>query len=181
MIDFKLKNLIGVTVITPFLLFGSIAFAATDDTDITSKVESKIANNATIAKSGIEVDTSKGVVTLKGEVNTENEASIAVSEAYSVPDVKDVDTKKLKVKGNDKGEHIYRDAYITAKVKGCFIREKLFGDKPIDVSGISVETKDGVVSLTGTADSEAQINEAVSLAKKVKGVKSVQSTVEVKK
>jgi len=60
------------------------------------------------------------------------------------------------------------------------MREKVFGDKPIDVMGIKVETKDGTVMLTGTADSDAQITTAVDLAKKIKGVNDVQSKVTVK-
>lgn len=70
--------------------------------------------------------------------------------------------------------------YITAKIKGVFIREKLFGDKPMYVTGIHVETKEGVVYLTGKADNQAQIDSAISLAKSIKGVMDVNSTVEIK-
>ena len=166
--------------ITPFLLFGSSALAA-DDAEITKKVKSRISNNSSVSKSDVKVNTDNGVVTLKGDVNTENEANIVIEEAYSVPDVKDVDTKDLSVKGEDKSEQPYKDTYITAKVKGSFVREKLFGDKSIDVSEISVETKDGVIYLSGMADTQAQIDTAISLAKKIKDVRNVQSTVEVKK
>jgi hyperosmotically inducible protein len=172
----KVQKLISII---PFLLLCSSALAQ-DDSEITHQVESKIYNNEATSKSDIKVKTNKGIVTLKGNVNSENEAYIAVEEAYSVPDVKDVDTTNLKVaKGKDKSEHPYKDAYITAKVKGYFVREKLFGDKSIDVSGVNVETKNGVVYLTGTVDTQAQINTSISLAKKIKGVKDVKSTVTV--
>jgi hyperosmotically inducible protein len=173
------KLLVSIAM-TPFLLFGSAVLAA-NDAEITSRVESKISDNASISKSDIKVNTTEGVVVLKGDVNTEKEANTAIEEAYSVPDVKDVDTTDLMVKSAEKSEHPYKDSYITAKVKGSFVREKLFGDKSVDVSGVSVETKDGVVYLSGTADTEAQINTAISLAKKIKGVTDVQSTVVVNK
>lgn len=172
-----LNKSIACMAIIPFLLLGSSALAAENDAEITNKVESRIKNNSTISKFSIKVDTNEGIVTLKGDVNTENEAKIAVEEAASVPDVKDVDTTNLMVKSDSP----YEDSYITAKVKGSFVREKLFGDKSIDVSGVSVETRDGIVYLSGTADTEDQINTAISLAKKIKGVKDVQSTVKVNK
>ncbi len=67
------------------------------------------------------------------------------------------------------------DATITAKVKAEFVREKLFGDKDTAVMSVHVETRDGVVYLTGCADRQEQIDTAVKLSKKVKGVSSVRS------
>jgi len=173
----SIKNLIALAVVTPFLLLASPAFA--DDTAITNTVKTNISNNATTGKSDISVDTEYGVVKLKGTVDTQDEAIAAITEASSVSDVKDVDTTDLKVKG-ETGAQTNGDAYITAAVKGAFVREKVFGDKSIDAVGMSVTTKDGVVSLSGTADNAAQIDTAVSLVKNIKGVKNVQSTVQVK-
>jgi hyperosmotically inducible protein len=151
---------------------------AVSDADITNSVKYKIANNANTAQSKIEVSTKKGVVYLKGNVKTEDEATTAIEAANSVTGVTDVDASKLLVKSSSSQPYV--DAFITAKVKGAFVREKLFGDKPVEVSGISVETKNGVVNLTGTVDNQDLVNTAVSIAKTVKGVKDVKSTVEVK-
>jgi hyperosmotically inducible protein len=41
-------------------------------------------------------------------------------------------------------------------------------------------SKDGVVTLTGTVDTEGQKNKATKLAKKVKGVKSVVNNITIK-
>jgi len=161
-----------------FSLLASPAFAAETDSDITKKVESDISKNEVTSHSKIDVTTKDGVVFLKGDVKTEREANKAIETASSVSGVTDVDYDKLQV--NSQGSHPYEDAYITAKVKGAFVREKLFGDSPIDVMGIKVETKDGVVTLSGEADKESQINTAVSLAKSIKGVSNVMSNVEVK-
>jgi len=65
------------------------------------------------------------------------------------------------------------DTAITAKIKGLYISEKVFGDKDISVLGVSVETKNSVVYLKGHVTSEDQANNAVKIAKAVKGVSKV--------
>ncbi len=72
------------------------------------------------------------------------------------------------------------DAYITAKIKGQFIQAKIFSDKDVAVTLVSVETNDGVVHLSGTVDNEKQINNAIKLAESIKGVKKVESRLTVK-
>jgi hyperosmotically inducible protein len=69
-----------------------------------------------------------------------------------------------------------RDIDITAKVKSAFVMEK--GLKSTD---ISVTTKDGVVTLTGTTDSQKGIDMAGEKAKSIEGVKSVDNKLTVKK
>ena len=63
------------------------------------------------------------------------------------------------------------DTWITTKVKS-----ELATTKNIKSNDISVSTADGVVSLTGTASSSAEKTKATSVAKKVKGVKSVDAS-----
>jgi len=60
-----------------------------------------------------------------------------------------------------------------------FIQQKLFGDKDVAAISIIVETNDGVVSLSGTADNQHQINNAIKIAKSIKGVKEVKSIVKI--
>lgn len=50
---------------------------------------------------------------------------------------------------------------------------KLAGDRDVKGTGISVDVKDGVVTLTGKVESDKIRGKAEKLAKKVKGVKSV--------
>jgi hyperosmotically inducible protein len=63
------------------------------------------------------------------------------------------------------------DAWITTKVKS-----ELATTKGITSSDISVSTQDGVVSLTGTATSSTEKAKVEHVAKKVKGVKSVDAS-----
>ena len=63
------------------------------------------------------------------------------------------------------------DAWITTKVKTDLLATP-------DVSGlaIDVDTKNGVVMLKGSVDNKAQADKAVAVAKKIDGVKKVDSS-----
>jgi osmotically-inducible protein OsmY len=50
---------------------------------------------------------------------------------------------------------------------------RLAGDRDVKGTGITVEVKDGVVTLTGKVESDKVRSKSEKLAKKVKGVKSV--------
>ncbi|MGC1549255.1 MAG: BON domain-containing protein [Rhodanobacter sp.] len=63
------------------------------------------------------------------------------------------------------------DTWITTKVKSEFVAAK-----HVKASDITVNTTDGVVTLSGTASSAQEKKDAVRIAKKVKGVKSVDAS-----
>jgi hyperosmotically inducible protein len=67
------------------------------------------------------------------------------------------------------------DAAITAKVKTKFLADS-------DVKGLSidVDTKDGVVTLSGSADKAGNVDKAVAIATGTEGVKSVENKLTVK-
>ena len=67
------------------------------------------------------------------------------------------------------------DAAITAKVKAEFAK-----DKDVSALHIKVDTdKNGVVTLSGTAKSQAEVDKAVSIARNTKGVTSVNNDIKV--
>lgn len=68
---------------------------------------------------------------------------------------------------DDAGE-VASDTWITTKVKSS-----LLADDATPGMDISVETKDGVVSLAGTVPTEAQREAAIAKAKSIKGVREV--------
>ncbi|ROQ20168.1 MULTISPECIES: BON domain-containing protein [Marinimicrobium] len=72
------------------------------------------------------------------------------------------------------GEYI-DDTVITAKVKAA-----IFNDSTLKSSEINVETFKGVVQLSGFVNSRADINRAVSIAREVKGVTSVENDMKLK-
>jgi hyperosmotically inducible protein len=63
------------------------------------------------------------------------------------------------------------DTWITTKVKA-----ELATTEGIKSGDISVTTKNGLVTLSGTVNSKAQVQKAIALTKSVKGVKDVDST-----
>ena len=63
------------------------------------------------------------------------------------------------------------DAWITTKVKSELATTK--GVKSMDVS---VDTKDGVVTLTGVLATDVDVKKAIAAAKSVKGVKDVDAS-----
>lgn len=67
------------------------------------------------------------------------------------------------------------DSVITTKVKAA-----LLADSEVKGTDINVETQQGVVQLSGVVDNKAQASKAVSLAKNVDGVKSVNNQLNVK-
>jgi len=63
------------------------------------------------------------------------------------------------------------DTWITTKVKA-----DLMATSDVPGTTIDVETVNGTVSLSGTVDSKANADKAVAVAKKIKGVKSVDAS-----
>ena len=70
---------------------------------------------------------------------------------------------------------VVTDAGITMSVKG-----KLLDDPQVKGLKIDVDTREGVVYLTGTVRSETEKSRAVELAKQTKGVRDVQPNLDIK-
>lgn len=63
------------------------------------------------------------------------------------------------------------DTWITTKVKA-----DLMATADVPGTAIDVDTVNGTVNLSGTVDSKASADKAVAVAKKIKGVKSVDAS-----
>ncbi len=72
------------------------------------------------------------------------------------------------------GEY-FDDTWITTKVKAA-----MFNEPKLKSAEINVETFKGEVQLSGFVSSEQDILKAVSLAREIKGVKSVKNDMRVK-
>jgi len=72
------------------------------------------------------------------------------------------------------GEYV-DDTVITTKVKAA-----IFNEATLKVAEINVETFKGVVQLSGFVSSNAAMNKAVEIARKVGGVKSVKNDMRLK-
>jgi hyperosmotically inducible periplasmic protein len=70
-----------------------------------------------------------------------------------------------------------KDSAITTKIK-----TKLAAEHPGSAKHIRVDTdKNGVVWMSGTANSQAEVDKAVAIARDTEGVKSVNSHIKVRK
>lgn len=148
--------------------------AAISDTVITAKVKAKLMGESGLKKSEIDVTTTNGVVTLNGSASNSDAKALAEEKAKSVEGVKSVDNA-LKTPDSSnamrKTKRVVSDSWITTKVKSEILANSL--TKGFDVS---VKTSHGVVMLKGTLANEAAVEHVKSIAEKVEGVKSVDTS-----
>ena len=76
-----------------------------------------------------------------------------------------------------KPEHFVKDSVITTKIKTRLAEENLGSMKHIRID----TDKNGVVWMSGTANSQEEIDKAVAIARDTEGVKSVTSHIKVRK
>ena len=139
-----------------------------EDRLLTEEVRRALATHV-INASNITVNVEQGIVTLDGTVASEVEHHNALSAARSVYKVQNV-VDRLRFADDDTqsvGEYV-DDALITAAVKG-----NLLAEAGIKSLRISVETNQGVVTLSGDVNKPEQISLAEHTAKMTKGVKVV--------
>jgi len=173
------ENLPGVKSVNNGLVVKGEYPTTNSDAWITTKVKSTLLFHPSVSAM-TNVDTKDGVVTLKGEADNQAQMDLTTEYAKDVDGVKAVKNemtvaktpKKENVivigeKTREVGEKI-DDASITALVKGTLLYHR-------STSGLNtkVETKDGVVTLTGKAKSAAEKDLAAKYAGDVYGVKSV--------
>jgi hyperosmotically inducible protein len=157
-----------------------IACAQTD-AGVTTAVKTRLAADDTVKAYQIDVDTRDKVVTLSGTVNTSAEKTQAVAVAQGTDGVASVvDNITLKVtaepmpRPGDSVADAVSDATLTAAVK-----TKLLADPKVRGLKIDVDTKNGMVTLTGTVRSQAEKDEAMRLARETENVKNVTDRITV--
>lgn len=177
---------------TIFSIAGGIGFmllaiaCAQTDAGVTTKVKAKLAADTAVKATQINVDTKDKVVTLSGTVDTDAAKTEAVTVARGTEGVKDVvDNLSVAAPATAQGAapsaaapgavvQTIDDAAITAAVKS-----KLLADTTVGGLKIDVDTKDGVVSLTGPVKSQTEKDAAVRIARETSGVKDVQANLTI--
>jgi osmotically-inducible protein OsmY len=153
------------------------------DAWITAKIQSQYFLDAEVKGRDIDVDTTNGVVTLRGAVDNEAERRQAVMMARNTEGVREV-TDQLTVTGTprptgtrtdvSRAADAVDDAWITVKVQS-----KFFLDPGIKGSAIDVTTKGGVVTLQGSVPTAAQQQSAEQIAMETDGVSRVNNQLKV--
>ena len=173
-------------ILSVLLLLGALAglvACAETDAGITTKVKSKFAADDLVKAHQIDVTTEGGVVTLTGNVDSleaKDRALTLARETKGVTDVRDMISARSETGAGTapdldrSGETVVDDAGITLDVK-----TKLLSDDLVKGLKIDVDTRAGVVYLTGNVGSEAERDQAVKLARESSGVKDVQANLTI--
>jgi len=185
----KLSVLLGAVLLASSPALYATTVAGTDpntqqmatktatDTEISNKIKAAIENNEVTQNTHVKFSVHNGVVMLNGTANNSPEADTLITIAQSTRGVAQVNTDNLKVKDSTQP---FTDSYITAKVKGMLMQNQLMGDDvKVPALDISVNTQDGRVILTGTVENSQQLKKAEKLAKSIKGVKDVKSSLKI--
>lgn len=149
-----------------------------NDATTTATVKSKLLWNRNTEGLDIKVNTRNGIVTLEGRAGSEAASELAERLARNTEGVRQVENKltvsaeggtadKARERVDNAGGAI-SDAWITSKVKSSF----LFSSA-LDGLDISVDTKDGQVTLSGQVANDTEKSLAVETAENIRGVRGV--------
>ena len=182
----KSRSMLGL------LAFGVFVIGCSQtDSGVTTSVKTQLMADELVKARSINVDTRNHVVTLTGTVQSAAEEAKALQIARSTRGVTDVVDNIVIAPSSEPGAapttgsagdtptggaaEAVTDAGITTKVKS-----KLLADPDVSGLRIDVDTRDGVVTLTGTVNSAAEKTHALDLAGKVENVKRVEDKLTVR-
>lgn len=155
-----------------------------DDALITSSVQAKYYLDNSIKGRRIDVDTRRGVVTLRGEVASDGERAQALLLARTTQGVDRVEDG-LTVKATleqpqaSAPESPAPAAQSQDMTLTSGIQDRFAADAQVQAGAIEVTTKDGVVLLDGTAPTAAAKQRALTLARETPGVIQVVDRISV--
>jgi hyperosmotically inducible periplasmic protein len=170
-------------------LFASAAFVvgcSQTDAGITTSVQAKLAADDLVKARQIDVDTADHVVTLNGTVQSSEEEAQALQIARNTKGVNSVidnidvqggmegsaptsgSADSMSSMGADSSMSSAADDEIEAKVKSAIAADNALKDQQI-----AVEANAGVVTMSGTVDTQAVKTKAAEVAGKVDGVSRV--------
>jgi hyperosmotically inducible protein len=154
------------------LLMTSATVYASKDSRIESSAKQSYVFKTYLQGDDINVQSKDGAVTLTGTVADSHHKSLAQETVANINNVKSVDNK-LVIKGTAPAEN--SDAWLTTKVKTMLLFNR-------NVSAMTeVNTTNGIVTLQGKADNQAQMDLTTEYAKDVEGVKGVKNEMTVGK
>lgn len=159
------------TLFVALLAFTPVQLFAEADTD--RQIEETAKSSHTfrrVLNNEIEVKVRDGIATLTGRVGDLDQARLAEDTVADIKGVRRVDNQiKLDPKAGGAS-----DEWLAVK-----IRSKLLLNRDISSRHTRVDVKDGIVTLTGTADSPAQKNRTESAIKEIAGVRQVRNHLEI--
>jgi len=151
---------------------------------IRQQVSAAIDTKGRLGKYDISIDVRQGEVTLDGQVASLNASRLIEEAARSVPGVREVNNNlyinhswyvPAQAHLTQRPEPVKpSDSEISADVKNALQREA-----NIDLAGLRIETKNGVVTIDGSRTSFRDIDRILSIALMVDGVEDIKSSMTV--
>lgn len=171
----KMLNFISRMMVAALalLVISVPVFAADTDSRIESSARQSYVFKTYLQGDDIKIQSKDGAVTLTGMVNEDSHKALAQDTVNGLPGVKSVDNR-LEVKGTPPTAN--SDAWLVTKVKTT-----LLFHRSVSTAKTEVDVKDGIVTLRGTADNQAQKDLTTEYAMDVDGVKEVKNEMSVKK
>jgi hyperosmotically inducible protein len=156
----------------------SVACSASDP-GITTAVKTKLTADDVVKAYQVDVDTREGVVTLTGSVDSSIAKTRAVELARATDGVKDI-VDNIVVEERSVAADDYAPAAMTGDAGvTAAIKTKLLADTRVSGFAIDVDTKDGVVSLSGRVSTAAQKAAALEIARATDNVRGVTDKITV--
>lgn len=142
--------------------------AEVDDLAITNKIRMAFQRNDNLKNLDIQVVTVHGLVNLTGTVNSARQIDASVNTARTVGGVTTVSNNLQINPVGVTADGRVDDDEITTKVHAALV-----SDAALNSANIAATSRNGEVSLSGSADNQAQIARSVEIAQNVDGVRSV--------
>lgn len=163
----------GLMAVGALLMIAGFLSAANMDRQIESAAMKSYVFKTYLKGDDIQVHAQDGMVTLTGTVAAETHLSLAADTVADLPGVKSVDNR-LEVVGGVPEKN--SDAWIHMKVKTMLMLHR-------NVDGVNtvVDVRDGMVTLRGEADSQAEKALTGEYVKDVEGVRDVNNEMTVAK
>jgi osmotically-inducible protein OsmY len=165
-------SLPGVKSVDNQLVVSGAQPAEHSDAWITMKVKTALLFHRNVSATGTTVYTKDGIVTLQGEASSMAQKELTTEYAKDIDNVKSVNNEmtiaKTPVVPSETAGDKIDDASITAQVKSS-----LMSHHSTSALHTGVTTADGVVTLSGVAQNDAEKSLVTKLATDINGVTSV--------
>ncbi len=165
--QFQVKVLVGAMAM---IMMSAPVFASKMDNDIEQAAKHSYVFKTYLKHDEVKVEVEDGVATLSGKVREESHKALAEETVANLPGVKKVENK-LEIKGKHPKEK--SDEWLVTRVKTTLLFHR-------NVSALTeVSAKEGVVTLRGEADNQAEMDLTAEYASDVEGVKEVKNHMKV--
>jgi hyperosmotically inducible periplasmic protein len=159
----------------------SVEGAPLDDATVTRRIQAKYFLDSTIKGRRIQVDTQAGIVTLRGEVASDNERAQALLIARTTEGAEGVEDALTVNAGLDAAAS--SDVPVPARADDealtALVQSRLGDDASLKGASIDVTAKDGVLLLDGAVPTAAVKLRALSVARGTDGVVQVVDRIRV--